>query len=237
MSTRAELKAITTYDKIVKVLIDALRKELQTGISHIEMGRKLGVSGATISRWINKDIKGLRLLDALKLASYLNIDISELHHTLSADEAKLFAILNEVNKSNPASPVTYLEEVEQVMSTDGVWHSGKSLYTEHPFSIDWLSKKIKKYTESFIFTATTDAMSPTIKKGEAALVNPSEKNIRPRDIYCISLYGELVFARLAHKQNQLLISFDSPDEPEQTITLPSDNMQIKGRIIWINKEF
>lgn len=237
MSTRVEAKALTTYDKLVKVLFEALRKELQTGISHIEMGKKLGVSDATVSRWKNKDIKGLKLLDALKLAACLNIDMEDLHQALTADEAKIFAILSEVHKSNPASPVTYIEEIEQIMDSEGIWHSGKSLYTSHPFSIDWLSKKIINYSEAFIFTATTDAMAPTINKGEAALINPSDKNIRPREIYCISLYGELILARLAHKQSQLLISFDSPEEPDQQLTLPSEHLQIKGRIIWVNKEF
>lgn len=237
MATRAELRALTTYDKIVKVFMNALRKELQSGINHIEMGSRLGVSGATISRWINKDIKGLRLYDALKLIACLNVDLKDIQEALSADEAKLFAILSEVNKSTPASPVTYLEKIEQIMDSNGEWHSGTTLYTDHPFSIEWLSKRMENYGDAFLFTATTDAMAPTIDKGETALVNPAETNIRPREIYCISLYGELLFARLSHKQNQVVVSFDSANEPEQYINLPSDNMQIKGRIIWVNKEF
>lgn len=237
MVKTANHKAISTYNKVLDLLLKALRKEIQSGTTYNQMGSKLGVSGVTVGRWLTQERTNIRLLDAIRLAIALDTNLEELQESLSTEDAKLLVMLNELAKAKVVSPVTYLQRIEQHMDGEGMWHSDTTLYTEHPFSVEWLSAKIKNYNDAFLFTATTDAMAPTIAKGETALVNPADTNIRPREIYCISLYGELLFARLSHRQNQIVISYDSAHESEQCISLPSDHMQIKGRVIWVNKEF
>ncbi|SHJ72655.1 LexA family transcriptional regulator (plasmid) [Halodesulfovibrio aestuarii] len=235
MSLIKQAKSVTTYNKILTYLIDAMNLQITKGISKAEIARRLGVSGATITRWLNGERSNLRLIDAIRMANFLDLTDKELMQQLSINELKILAIVSQLKESSGQDQTTYLEQIKQYTDEHGKWKDAVKLYTTHPFSIKWLESISPTHSNCFVLTVKDNLMSPTINKGDDVLVNPDHADVKPGEIFCISIKGEKILARLFPKKENIVAMFDSETADELTSSASNPDFKIVGHVSWMNR--
>jgi transcriptional regulator with XRE-family HTH domain len=213
-----------------------LNAEVRDGKSKSDIARDLGTSVAAVHRWMSgeRGAENARLIDAIRLCQYLRIDRAQLQGQLSMDEARVFALLQEL--STDQGGLIQLPLISQHMDGLGMWQENREIHMGLAFHTDWLFQSLGRRNRNTLelVEVAGDAMEPTIMDGDTAMVDTSDTDIRSGKLYCLELDGQIIAARLRPERGQLLATYDNPGAEPEVLDL-GGSASIRGRIVWVSR--
>ncbi|WP_156680050.1 XRE family transcriptional regulator [Sphingomonas profundi] len=110
-----------------------------------------------------------------------------------------------------------------------------SIIDRIPFPRDWLLSRIEgKPEQVMIITGEGDSMEPTIRSGDALLVDQAQRTVRQQDqIWAIGLHDVGMVKRLRRRKGGYEIISDNPAVPADRAD--DGEMEVVGRVIWIGR--
>lgn len=100
---------------------------------------------------------------------------------------------------------------------------------------DWLRSAGCDPGQVICDIAASDAMAPTIRKGDAILVDTSAQPMRSGAIYQLRLGGDRVVARVQcrHDGTLMLLSDNNLYQPELVDRTTAGTLTVIGRVVWV----
>ncbi len=105
------------------------------------------------------------------------------------------------------------------------------------FRLDWLHERGISPKHAAIITAYGDSMEPTIRHGDALLVNTAINQPRSEGIYVVRVEEMLLVKRIAIGLDHITLISDNPAIQDEVIARDRlGNMHIVGRVVWFDRE-
>jgi hypothetical protein len=107
----------------------------------------------------------------------------------------------------------------------------------YAFRQEWLRRK-GQISQMRLLRVAGDSMEPTLRDGDAVLIDQSQKDIIYGKIYVLGIDDGILVKRLDKRPGKLvLISDNRQDYPPVEVELDeSANVRIVGRVIWMARE-
>ncbi len=105
------------------------------------------------------------------------------------------------------------------------------------FRRDWLRQRGVDPRYAAIITAYGDSMEPTIRHGDALLVNTAIRDVRGEGIYVVRVEDMLLVKRIGIGLDHITLISDNPAINDEVITRDRlSNLHIVGRVVWFGRE-
>ncbi len=105
------------------------------------------------------------------------------------------------------------------------------------FRLDWLHERGISPKHAAIITAYGDSMEPTIRHGDALLVNTAINQPRAEGIYVVRVEEMLLVKRIAIGLDHITLISDNPAIQDEVITRDRlGDLHIVGRVVWFGRE-
>lgn len=104
------------------------------------------------------------------------------------------------------------------------------------FRRDSLQRKGLKAENLEVHYGAGDSMEPTIKNGDAVLIDRSDTRIRDERVYHIRYEGHYYVKRLQLHGDLIFIVSDNRDDPQwrkPVLVKPGDDFEVLGRVKWV----
>ena len=105
------------------------------------------------------------------------------------------------------------------------------------FRLVWLRQHGIDPRNAAIITAHGDSMEPTIRHGDALLINTAIQDVRSEGIYVVRVEDTLLVKRISIGLDHITLISDNPAIKDEVITkdrLP--DLHIVGRVVWFGRE-
>ncbi len=105
------------------------------------------------------------------------------------------------------------------------------------FRLEWLRQHGIDPRNAAIITAYGDSMEPTIRHGDALLINTAIQDVRSEGIYVVRVEDTLLVKRISIGLDHITLISDNPAIKDEVITkdrLP--DLHIVGRVVWFGRE-
>lgn len=200
----------------------------QAGMNQAELGRKIGVTRATISAWEYGKIKNLRNdhLDALSRATGFDATFF-----ISQDAQKhLYGDSQGEQRQGRARPYVTLNRIAERAREDWIEVFEDAEDTE-TFPRKWLGLSGKDEPALAWLTMPGEAMAPRIPHDSTLVIDKSDTLPREGCIYALDDGAALRVAYLRRlPENTLQLRFNHPEYPDEQRA--GATTRILGRVIW-----
>jgi phage repressor protein C with HTH and peptisase S24 domain len=101
---------------------------------------------------------------------------------------------------------------------------------------DWVRSACGAAPESLLLElAAGDSMQPTIKDGNALLVNTNDRSVRTFGVYVLEIDGQRLVKRVQRKHDGslVLISDNTVYQPDVVSKTDADRVTVIGRVVWV----
>jgi len=189
-----------------------------------------GVSTEQVSRWRDgKARPNLYAIAAICRAAGKSLDWllygEQVEITASLGQQEEYALVPRlmVRAAAGAGAVNYeIEEIPDAMLA---------------FRRDWLRQHGVDPRFAAIITAYGDSMEPTIRHGDALLVNTAIRDVRGEGIYVVRVEDMLLVKRIGIGLDHITLISDNPAINDEVITRDRlSNLHIVGRVVWFGRE-
>ena len=191
-----------------------------------------GVSSEQVSRWRDgKSRPNLFAIAALCQAAGHSVDWllygKDAGHRAakSIDHIEEFALVPRLSVRAAAGTGAVNYEVEEI--PDAML----------AFRLEWLRQHGIDPRNAAIITAYGDSMEPTIRHGDALLINTAIQDVRSEGIYVVRVEDTLLVKRISIGLDHITLISDNPAIKDEVITkdrLP--DLHIVGRVVWFGRE-
>lgn len=213
-----EINAEKVWDMIVS---EILRLKAEKGVTQEAIAKILGVTGATVSRWVNgkQGDKKTTFADMMRYVYALGIAAKELFPDVIEGDFDL------------------VQKVEARLGAGGSLETSAEPIGLYAFRRDFLGS-FGSAGNLRLFDVSGESMEPTIFHGDTVLVNLLSLEIRSGDLYAVRVGKELMIKRVFRKVDGLLVKSDNPLHPQIEVNSEEeDNFGIIGKVIWMARVF
>jgi transcriptional regulator with XRE-family HTH domain len=224
--------------------IKRLRDE--RGLSQEDVGKALGVTRVSVSKWENGQTKDLKLANLVGFCKLFDIGIEEFLSgafpeikslQLTTDVTKVKVPANEVGAVNVAvfSTKKFIGEKELQLYQDTV-------IGNIGFSEQWVAENLKGITSIknlWAITGIGDSMSPTYEDGDILIADMGVREVVHSGIYIFNIKNVHFIKRITIMlDGKLEISSDNKNIKTSNIYDDDKSLNILGRIryIWNGKK-
>jgi phage repressor protein C with HTH and peptisase S24 domain len=205
------------------------------GLSQSELGRRVGVSQATIWKLASEPSQGSKHLH--KIAHELGTTAAYLMG--ETDDATAGAV--------PApTPIQLAAQLgmRMIPDVDIVYSMGGGSYVEEyvtekkvPFRQDWLDRVTGgRPSDVFLTRGDGDSMLPTILDGDDVLVDRAQNVIDRQDRIWALGYGELAQIKRVRRLPSGMFQLNSDNPVISPIEATEDELHVVGRVVWIGRK-
>ncbi len=198
-----------------------------------ELARKTGIPRRTLETYLsgNAEPKASRLA-AIARAGGVTVD------WLATGEGPMFA---SEKRPEPAAPAGIWEEFALVPLYDIAVSAGPGVCVEHEtvlaqlaFRRDWLRETGIQAANLAVVRAVGDSMEPTIRHGDALLIDRAKREPVGDYIYVLQVDHELRAKRLQRLlDGRVRVGTDNPAYTEEIIERDRlGQLEIVGRVVW-----
>lgn len=180
------------------------------------------------------------LLTGDTTAEFLHMEAREhpLPWTASADdEGKLKKIQNTNNIDNEILMISMVE-ARLLTGTDS-FEASATAERHYAFCQNFLRGK-GQINHMVLMRVTGDSMSPEIRQGDTVLIDQSQKELNPGQIYAVGIEGLVYLKRIDTRPGKLILhSINAAEYPPFEIDLAEQGnaVRILGRCIWSCREW
>ena len=105
------------------------------------------------------------------------------------------------------------------------------------FRLEWLRQRGIDPRNAAVITAYGDSMEPTIRHGDALLVNTAINQPRAEGIYVVRVEDMLLVKRVAIGLDHITLISDNPAIKDEVITKDRlSALHLVGRVVWFGRE-
>ena len=229
---KSDLKAETDFGvgNINSEMSESFRQRLAQVIGDEKpfvWAKRAGIPSATFTRiWKEGAIPKSEHL--LRIADYAGVSVDWLLGRESAPVASIgdeFALVPRlaVRAAAGAGAINYeVEELPDAMLA---------------FRRDWLHQRGIDPRNAAVITAYGDSMEPTIRHGDALLVNTAINQPRAEGIYVVRVEDMLLVKRVAIGLDHITLISDNPAIKDEVITKDRlSALHLVGRVVWFGRE-
>lgn len=217
-------------------------ERLFKGVRRTTFAKKYNVPGG--ANMIYQHVKGIRpiSIDAAKAyATGFNCKISEISPRLAAEIMGVVNIEGFVEQPIQNKNVASIDV--PVLNAVGSMGNGTDA-PDYEVVIDvlriskaWADKALSQISNmrnlAFIH-AIGDSMHPTFNDGDILLIDTGNKDVKEDKIYVLEAHGRLFIKRVRQRiDGEFEISSDNPAVKTVDILKGSDEVVIKGRVVWV----
>lgn len=195
--------------------------------------RKVGVSEGVVRKWRNGESDPSREhVVAIADAYGLSLD------WLAAGRGPMFA---SEKRPEPAAPAGIWEEFALVPLYDiavstgpGVCVESETVLAQLAFRRDWLRQTGIQAANLAVVRAVGDSMEPTIRHGDALLIDRAKREPESDHVYVLQVDHELRAKRLQRlTDGRVRVGTDNPAYTEEIIERDRlSQLEIVGRVVW-----
>ncbi|MCZ4340155.1 helix-turn-helix transcriptional regulator [Sphingomonadaceae bacterium G21617-S1] len=228
---------ISAYKEIYRCSGMSLAERLQQrmrklGLSQAELARRVKVSQPTINALVSGETQHSRYIG--KIALELETTTQWLQGETD-DPTEGAIVLSDRDAIAEKLGLAMIPEL-----SIGYSMGGGNFLTDYEqtgvrvFDRDWLRGVAKgAYQDLFVARGEGDSMEPTLRDGDAVLIDTSQKDIRQQDrIWAVS-YGDLGMIKRVRRLPGGTYHLLSDNPAVTPVTAADDEMHVIGRVIWI----
>lgn len=134
---------------------------------------------------------------------------------------------------------TYIPKVKARLTTGGgSFETADDVVGFYAFRTEFL-RTYGSPREMVLFDVSGDSMIPEIRHGDTVLVDQSQKDIIPGNIYSIGIDEEVVVKRIEKAPGAIVLVSENREKypPLNVILNDQSNVRIIGRVIWLGRKF
>lgn len=216
-----ETKQTQAWSLIIEEIKRIVAEKGRGGVTYV--GKLLGVTRGTVSRWLSKDLQGKQVPYDKTVA---------IMQKLGLDPSEFFDL---GDKDSEYTKVPWLDAVASMGG--GSVETSRSVNAHMAFRTDWL-RSLGRLSGMVVVNASGDSMSPTIPDRAVVLINETDKTPENNAIFFVC-YGngdnsQIYLKRLRVKNGKvthLISDFDGHEEELQS----EEYFEIIGRALWYGR--
>lgn len=134
---------------------------------------------------------------------------------------------------------TYIPKVKaRLAAGGGSFETADDILGYYAFRTDFL-KSYGQPKEMVLFDVSGDSMEPEIHHGDTVLVDQSQTDIIPGNIYGIGIDEEIVVKRVEKAPSKIVLISENRRKypPLEVVVNDHSNVRIIGRVIWLGRKF
>lgn len=195
-----------------------------------ELSKIIGISSADFG---NRKKRGTLLPLLINWAANGNVDLNYLikGQEEKEEEKKITAI--EKPSEFDRSKIEYIPMSDTALSAGGgAFADYESIRDYYAFKKDWLIRTVTAVKNAVLVGVIGNSMEPTIKDGDAVMLDVGRTHLYDGNIYALRLDGTVMIKRLSVRPNdQVKIISDNSLEHESYIA-ERKNIHIIGQVVW-----
>jgi len=220
-------------DTIFRVALQQLLDKAERG-AQAKLARDAGIS----SSYLNDILKG-RTYGAeetrRQLAKALGMEYEEL---LNYGRKVLKIPMQSSDINCDGGDFTYIPKVKARLSAGGgSFETAEDVVGYYAFRTDFLTLHGQP-KKMVLFDVSGDSMAPEIKHGDTVLVDQSQTDVIPGNIYGIGIDEEIVVKRIEKAPGMIVLISENGTKypPLNVIINDHSNVRIIGRVIWLGRK-
>jgi transcriptional regulator with XRE-family HTH domain len=202
--------------------IKYLRKNKE--LTQSELGRKVGVTGVTISKW-ELDIAKPKSNSAIMLCKYFGVDLQWL--MLGDVKGVTFGGSQLDNQNNEVVKVPFFSDMDTIIGSDGYFKPENADY-------DLRMPKLlfnREVGSIFCMTVPGDSMEPNFKSGNVLAIDLNNKKIVDGNCYVVNHNGLIRFKCLERIPTGLILKSYNPMYKDTFIS-KNDVFSVLGQVFF-----
>lgn len=171
-----------------------------------------------------------------RIAQALGMDYEELL-ALGRRILKIPSVPGDITCSG--ADFTYIPKVKaRLAAGGGSFETSDDIVGFYAFRTDFL-RTYGQPKDMVLFDVSGDSMEPAIQHGDTVLVDQSQKDVIPGNIYGVGIDEEIVVKRIEKTPGAIvLVSENREKYPPLTVVINDhSNVRVIGRVIWLGRKF